>query len=69
MSWSVSLGVAALVAGVKRLPYPWRNIVDAGVVVGLTWGMLSILVSYILACARGVSPADPSLPDIAVKKD
>eukprot|EP00562_Extubocellulus_spinifer_P001614 CAMPEP_0178483268 /NCGR_PEP_ID=MMETSP0696-20121128/7147_1 /TAXON_ID=265572 /ORGANISM="Extubocellulus spinifer, Strain CCMP396" /LENGTH=238 /DNA_ID=CAMNT_0020110781 /DNA_START=221 /DNA_END=937 /DNA_ORIENTATION=+ len=69
VSWSVSLGVAALVAGVKRMPYPWRNIVDAGVVVGLTWGMLSILVGYVLACAKGVSPADPALPEEATKKD
>lgn len=63
VSWSVTLGVAALVAGVKRMPYPWRNIVDAGVVVGLTWGMLSILVGYVVACTKGESPADPSLPE------
>ena len=63
VSWSVTLGVAALVAGVKRMPYPWRNIVDAGVVVGLTLGMLSILVGYVVACTKGESPADPSLPE------
>ena len=68
VSWSVTLGVAALVAGVKRMPYPWRNIVDAGVVVGLSWGMLSILIGYIMACIKGESPADPSLPD-NVKQD
>lgn len=37
VSWSVTIGVAAIVALVKRFPYPWRNIVDAGVVAGLTW--------------------------------
>ena len=63
VSWSVTLGVAALVAGVKRMPYPWRNVVDAGVVVGLSWGMLSILVCYVMACIKGESPTDPSLPD------
>lgn len=31
VSWSVTIGVAAIVAAVKRLPYPYRNIVDAGV--------------------------------------
>lgn len=62
VSWSVSLGVAAVVAGVKKLPYPWRNIVDAGVVVGLTWGMISILVEYVKACSTGKSPVDPALP-------
>ena len=63
VSWSVTLGVAALVTGVKRMPYPWRNVVDAGVVVGLSWGMLSILVCYVMACIKGESPTDPSLPD------
>ena len=35
ISWSISIGVAFIVAVVKRLPYPWRSIVDAGVVTGL----------------------------------
>ena len=30
----------------KRLPYPWRSIVDAGVVVGLSYGALSIAVRF-----------------------
>jgi hypothetical protein len=65
VSWSVSLGVAGIVAAVKRLAYPWRNIVDAGVVVGLSWGCLSIMIQYIKAVVKGTSPADPALP----KKD
>lgn len=60
VSWSVTLGVAAIVAAVKRLPYPWRNIVDAGVVVGLTWGSLSIVVSYIKAVVTKQAPANVS---------
>jgi hypothetical protein len=65
ISWSVSLGVAAIVAAVKRLPYPWRNIVDAGVVFGLTWGTMSILGGYIISLITGIAPidVDPELPD------
>lgn len=63
VSWSVTIGVAAVVAAVKRLPYPWRNIVDAGVVAGLTWGSLSILVIYMKAWIMGMPPAiDPAMP-------
>ena len=65
VSWSVSLGVAGIVAAVKKLPYPYRNIVDAGVVVGLTWGCISILAHYVKALVTGRVPADPALP----KKD
>ena len=68
VSWSVSFGVAAIVAAVKRLPYPWRNIVDAGVVVGLTWGSLSILIGYGKALVTGKLPegVDPALPEKTV---
>ncbi len=65
VSWSVSIGVAVVVAAVKRLPYPWRNIVDAGVVIGLTWGSISILGGYIISLVTGIAPidVDPSLPE------
>lgn len=63
VSWGVTLGVAGIVAAVKKLPYPWRNIVDAGVVVGLTWGTISILLNFIKAMATGESPSDPMLPE------
>jgi hypothetical protein len=63
VSWGVTLGVAAIVALVKRLPYPWRNIVDAGVVAGLSWGICAILVLYAKALWKNKPPAiDPALP-------
>jgi hypothetical protein len=63
VSWGVTLGVAAIVALVKRLPYPWRNIVDAGVVAGLSWGTCTILFFYAKALWENKPPAiDPALP-------
>lgn len=62
-SWSVTIGVAVIVTAVKKLAYPWRNIVDAGVVVGLTWGSVSILAGYVKALVTGRLPKiDPALP-------
>lgn len=65
VSWSVTIGVAVIVAAVKRLPYPWRNIVDAGVVIGLSWGTISILGGYIISLVTGIAPidVDPALPE------
>jgi len=65
ISWSVTTGVAVIVAAVKRMPYPWRNIVDAGVVCGLTWGSISILGGYIISLVTGIAPidVDPALPE------
>jgi len=70
ISRCVTLGVAALVIAVKKLPYPYRNIVDAGVVAGLTWGSLSISVLYVNAWIRkehppGVSAELPPPPPAA----
>lgn len=63
VSWSVSIGVGIIVAAVKRLPYPWRNIVDAGVIVGLSWGSLSIMIGWMKAALMGQeSKMDPALP-------
>jgi len=63
VSWSVSIGVGLIVAAVKRFPYPWRNIVDAGVIVGLSWGSLSIAIEWFKAIVLGIeTKMDPALP-------
>ena len=40
----LTLGIIALVQIVHMLEQPWRGIVDAGVVVGLIWGLVSLLI-------------------------
>ena len=53
VAWSVLIGIIVLVVSVRSLAQPWRGIVDAGVVVGLTLGWLSLLVWYIQAMKTG----------------
>ena len=61
-SWGVTTGVTMLVALVKRLPPASRCILDAGVVVGLTYGSMSILYLYLKALITGKTPpVDPCL--------
>ena len=62
VSWAVSTGVFALVAIVKRLPYPWRSIIDAGVVAGLTYGTLATVAIFIRGLFGVLPSADPCLP-------
>ena len=57
--WS---SVFLLVGLVKRLPYPWRSIVDGGVCAGLAWGGASILVYYVRALLGTPPAVDPELP-------
>ena len=33
-----------LILAVSRLDQPWRGIIDAGVVVGLAWGLMTLWI-------------------------
>ena len=45
----LTIALIVLVMVVKELSQPWRGIVDAGVVVGLSWGVVSFIVFVIQA--------------------
>ena len=52
----------ALVVVVRDFDQPWRGIVDGGVVVGLTWGLVALLFELGRAIVRGGTTTDPDLP-------
>jgi hypothetical protein len=62
VAWAVVGGVAALVAGVRMLPQPWRGIVDAGVVAGLAWGTLALVLYFARALAGRLPDITDDLP-------
>jgi hypothetical protein len=57
------LGIVVLVIAVRHLDQPWRGMIDAGVVVGLAWGALSILWLYGRAVAGHPPAVSPELPE------
>jgi hypothetical protein len=61
-SWGFVVGIAALVKLVKTLDYPWRAVVDGGVVAGLSVGAASILYHYGRSLGGVDPPADAALP-------
>jgi hypothetical protein len=63
VSWCVLLGVTGLVLLVRALDQPWRGIVDAGVVVGLSWGTISMLIFWVRALGGKPMPVPPDLPE------
>lgn len=63
VSWLMMVGVFLLVKIVKILPYPWRSIVDSGVVAGLSIGTLSIGWHFTRALFGYLPNVDPCLPD------
>lgn len=58
ISWTITVGVIVLILAVRELDPMWRGIVDGGVVIGLTWGTVSMIVWVLLAFA-GRPPAVP----------
>lgn len=62
LAWIGTLAIVVLVLLVHQLPQPWRGILDAGVVVGLSWGLASLLVSFQRTFATGEYERNPGLP-------
>lgn len=53
--------VLLAITAVRGLPQPWRGIIDAGVVAGLGWGTLALLIAAARCLASGTSPGDPEV--------
>jgi hypothetical protein len=62
VSWAAVALITAAVLLVRRLPQPWRGIIDAGVVVGLGWGLVCLVLSGARALRGEVPEASPELP-------
>lgn len=62
LTWVGAALIVLLVVLVHGMDQPWRGIIDAGVVVGLTWGLLSFLALCVRAFGSGDYPADPAVP-------
>lgn len=68
-SWTLVLCIVGLVLLVGLLEQPWRGAIDAGVVVGLSWGSVATLVLMVLALRGKLPSVDPDLPDSLVLPD
>jgi hypothetical protein len=60
----LTAGVVALISAVRFLSQPWRGIIDAGVLVGLTWGLVSVLVSTQQAFSTTPAKPFPYAPEV-----
>lgn len=61
IAWGLSVGIVLLVALIGRLPQPWRGLVDLGVVVGLSWGLISLLFEAWRVLLRQQPGMDPDV--------
>lgn len=67
-SWLLTIGIVAIVLLVRRLPQPWRGIIDAGVVAGLSCGVLSILYFTVRGLCEAPMPVAADVPEPGVTR-
>lgn len=60
--YALTAGIVVLIVAVHALPQPWRAALDIGVVIGLTWGVVSTLVFAWLAFMDPDFAVDPDVP-------
>ena len=65
ISIGLSCMILCFVLIARQLPQPWRGIVDAGVVVGLALGIMSIM--YFVVSARGQSEQSAALAEVPIE--
>jgi hypothetical protein len=61
-SVSVTSGIIVLIVLVHFLAQPWRGIIDAGVVLGLLWGVVSLIIFSFQAFTSKEFNYSPDLP-------
>ncbi len=63
VSLSLTAGIVVLVLVVRQVPQPWRGIIDAGVVTGLVWGLVSLAWFTIRAFTVESFGYSPEVPE------
>ena len=61
VTWILTATIVGFVLLMHRLPQPWRGLVDLGVVLGLSAGILT-MIHEAWRVSRGGTPVDPELP-------
>lgn len=68
-AWIGTALIVVLIIILQLSAQPWRGIVDAGVVVGLSWGLASFLVELWRVFSTGVYPVSPAVPGTEPEPD
>lgn len=64
IAWATTVMILCFILLLRHVPQPWRGIVDAGVVVALAWGAITMLALHARALVTSQVPHFPAgLPE------
>jgi hypothetical protein len=66
VAWIGTMLIVILILVIHQLDQPWRGIIDAGVVVGLSWGIVTLFVSCLSTIRAGEYLASPEVPEAII---
>ena len=61
VAYALTAMVVTLVVAIQWLAQPWRGIIDAGVVLGLSWGIVSLVASLSAALRQAEYAVSPEI--------
>lgn len=61
VAFGLTTMIVVLVVAIQQLDQPWRGIIDAGVVLGLSWGIASLVASLTAALGRPEYDVSPEV--------
>jgi len=61
-AWILTIMIIVLIIAVSFLAQPWRGIVDVGVVLGLSWGLISFWIFCVKALTKVEFSHSPEMP-------
>ena len=64
ISWCLLVGIIGIVQLVRLLDQPWRGIVDVGVVVGLAYGTVALVVHFAGVLLGRPVTVTPQVPEV-----
>ena len=64
VSWCITSAIVGIVLIVKLLDYPYREIIDGGVVVGLSYGLIVLWALFVRTLLGTPIDANPDLPEL-----
>jgi len=62
VAWILTIMIIVLIIAVSFLAQPWRGIVDVGVVLGLSWGLISFWIFCVKALTKVEFSHSPEMP-------